>query len=69
MTIGIKDSEKINMLYSAHSHSDSMELSVNKKVWMIRSLERSQGFRFSNDEYMDIDTISDLASAVLRRRG
>lgn len=43
--------------------------SMNKKVLMIRSLERSLGFRFSNDEYMDIDTISDLASAVLRKRG
>lgn len=29
LTIGIEDSAKINMLYSAHSHSDSMELSLN----------------------------------------
>ncbi|MCD8357050.1 MAG: hypothetical protein LUE11_10850 [Clostridia bacterium] len=42
--------------------------SMNKKVLMVSALERSLGFRFSNDEYMNINTVSDLAAAVLRNR-
>lgn len=43
--------------------------SMTKKIMLISSIERNLGITFSRQEYMDLDTVDDLANIIFQKIG
>ncbi len=63
--ISFQKALKDGMVFCDQRNCHGVSESMDKKVLLITSIEQKLGFTFSVEEYMQIDTIADLARVTL----